>query len=98
MIYTAVLASGLVLMAAVYPLVRRSAQESSVKNIALLVGNLGLTDLCLFTEARYTRHLSQAGLFSAFQNAPMAFEHYPSGAMTRPPEGMYRRPGTDGGR
>ncbi len=50
-----------------------------------LVRRLGLTDLCLFTEARYTRHLSQADLFSAFQSHPMAFEHFPSGSLTLPP-------------
>ncbi len=46
---------------------------------------LGLSDLCLFTEARYTRHLSQADLASAFQDHPMGFEHFPSGSLTRPP-------------
>ncbi|RJQ80871.1 MAG: hypothetical protein C4519_09420 [Desulfobacteraceae bacterium] len=51
----------------------------------LLVGMLQLTDLCLFTEARYTRHLSQADLFSAFQDHPMSFEHFPSGGLTMPP-------------
>ncbi len=29
-----------------------------------LVQRLGLTDICLFTEARYTRHPSQADIFS----------------------------------
>ena len=50
-----------------------------------LVQTLQLTDLCLFTEARYTRHLSQADLFSAFQDHPMSFEHFPSGSLTLPP-------------
>ncbi|WP_372683486.1 hypothetical protein [Desulfosarcina sp.] len=52
---------------------------------AQLVSRLDLTDLCLFTEARYTRHLSQADLFSAFQDHPMSFEHFPSGSLTLPP-------------
>jgi hypothetical protein len=56
-----------------------------------LVKKLGLTDLCLFTEARYTRHLSQADLFSAFQDSPMAFEHFPSGSLTLPPILKYNR-------
>jgi hypothetical protein len=56
-----------------------------------LVQKLGLTDLCLFTEARYTRHLSQADLFSAFQNHPMSFEHFPSGSLTLPPILKYNR-------
>jgi hypothetical protein len=45
-----------------------------------LVSNLGLTDLALFTEARYTRHLSQADIHSAFQDHPLAMEHFPSGS------------------
>ena len=49
-----------------------------------LVKELGLTDLCLFTEARYTRHLSMADRHSAFQDHPTALEHFPSGALTKP--------------
>ncbi len=51
-----------------------------------MVGSLGLTDLCLFTEARYTRHPSQADLHSAFQDHPLALEHFPSGSLLSPPE------------
>ena len=50
-----------------------------------LVGRLQLTDLCLFTEARYTRHPSQADLHSAFMDHPFAFEHFPSGSLIPPP-------------
>ena len=50
-----------------------------------LVRDLGLTDLALFTEARYTRHLSQADLHTAFQDHPLAFEHFPSGSLHVPP-------------
>ncbi|HSO18322.1 MAG TPA: hypothetical protein VLT88_02625 [Desulfosarcina sp.] len=49
------------------------------------VAHLGLTDLCLFTEAGYTRHLSQADGHAAFQNHPLALEHFPSGSITVPP-------------
>ena len=52
---------------------------------ARLVRDLGLTDLALFTEARYTRHLSQADLHTAFQDHPLAFEHFPSGSLYAPP-------------
>lgn len=45
----------------------------------------GLTDLALFTEARYTRHPSQADRFAPFQDHPGALEHFPSGALARPP-------------
>ncbi len=46
---------------------------------------LGLTDLALMTEARYIRHLSLADLHSAFQDAPMALEHFPTGSLVPPP-------------
>lgn len=50
-----------------------------------LVKELGLTDLCLFTEARYTRHPAMADLHSPFQDHPGAFEHFPSGSLVSPP-------------
>jgi hypothetical protein len=49
-----------------------------------LAAQLGLTDLALFTEARYTRHRSLADLHSAFQDAPMAMEHFPAGSLVAP--------------
>jgi hypothetical protein len=51
----------------------------------MLVKALGLTDPALFTEARYTRHLSQADFFSPFQDQPGALEHFPSGSVVAPP-------------
>jgi hypothetical protein len=50
-----------------------------------LVRTLKITDLCLFTDARYTRHPSVADFHSAFSDAPMAFEHFPSGSIMEPP-------------
>lgn len=49
-----------------------------------LVKELTLTDLCLFTEARYTRNLSMADRHSPFQDHPTALEHFPTGAFTPP--------------
>jgi len=57
-----------------------------VSRSAQLVSTLGLSDLALFTEARYTRHLSQADLHSAFQDHPGALEHFPSGSLALPPD------------
>jgi hypothetical protein len=54
------------------------------RNLAL-VGDLGLTDLCLFTEARYTRNPSQADAHAPFQDHPMALEHFPAGSLASPP-------------
>jgi len=56
-----------------------------VAEMHVLAARLGLTDLALFTEARYTRHPSQADLHSAFQDHPLALEHFPSGSLITPP-------------
>jgi len=49
-----------------------------------LVASLSLTDLSLWTEARYTRHPSMADLFSPFQDNPAALEHFPAGSLMSP--------------
>ena len=64
---------------------RREQAASKLQQRARLVRALGLTDLALFTEARYTRHPTQADLHSAFQDHPMALEHFPSGSIQPPP-------------
>lgn len=46
---------------------------------------LTLTDLCLVTEARYTRHPSMADLHSPFQEHPLSLEHFPSGSFIAVP-------------
>jgi hypothetical protein len=46
--------------------------------------NLHVTDLCLATEARYTRHPAMADRHAPFQEHPMALEHFPSGALILP--------------
>ena len=58
----------------------------------ILVQQLQLTDLCLFTEARYTRHPSMADLHSAFQDHPLALDHFPSGSLASPPRFRRERP------
>jgi len=58
---------------------------------AAVVKNLGLTDLCLSTEARYTRHLSQSDWHAAFQSHPLALDHFPSGSVFAPP-GTLKKP------
>ncbi|MEN8135670.1 MAG: hypothetical protein ABFS18_09075 [Thermodesulfobacteriota bacterium] len=54
-----------------------------------LVKTLGLTDLALWTEARYSRHPSQADLFTSFQDYPGSFDHFPAGSIIAPnPTGL----------
>ena len=50
-----------------------------------IVRVLALTDLCLTTEARYTRHPSMADLHTPFQDHPLSLDHFPSGALMAPP-------------
>lgn len=64
---------------------RREAER--LENRAL-VARLGLTDLALWTEARYTRHPSQADRFAAFQDFPSAIEHFPAGSIIAPPAAL----------
>lgn len=47
-----------------------------------------LTDLALFTEARYTRHPSQADRHAPFQDHPLSLEHFPSGSLVPPRRGL----------
>jgi len=75
----------------IHPHLNAQYFEDSLKKKRQLVKMLKITDLCLFTEARYTRHLSQADLHSAFQDHPMAFEHFPSGSLVLPPVSIHRR-------
>lgn len=49
-----------------------------------LVRLLELTDLSVWTEARYTRHPSQADFFAPFQDFPSSPEHFPSGSIITP--------------
>jgi hypothetical protein len=72
---------------------QRRADAPLIVLVAGVVGNLELTDLCLFTEARYTRHPSQADLHSAFQDHPISLEHFPAGSIAGPPAGLRRHHG-----
>lgn len=56
-----------------------------------MVREYGLTDLCLFTDARYTRHPSMADLNTPFQDYALSFEHFPSGSLISPPPHLVLR-------
>lgn len=72
-------------IAALHGQYARNASAAEQAERAMLAGTLQLTDLCLFTEARYTRHPAMADLHSAFQDHPNALEHFPSGSLVTPP-------------
>ncbi len=50
-----------------------------------VVQTLQLTDPAWFTEARATRHHSQADLHTAFQDGPGLPDHFPSAVWLPPP-------------
>ncbi len=56
-----------------------------------LVKVFELTDLSIWTGARYTRHLSQADVFAAFQDSMGALEHFPAGVLAPPPASIVDR-------
>ena len=79
----------LLLISALLGLHARMSRASAVARIVSnreLVRRLKLSDLCLFTEARYTRHPAMADHHAAFQDHPMALEHFPSGSLVSPPD------------
>ena len=77
----------LILLAALgaHSLYQRKAAAPLLEEKRGMVGRLELTDLCLFTEANYTRHLTQADLHVPFQDHPVSLEHFPSGSLLFPP-------------
>jgi hypothetical protein len=64
---------------------RRAHGEETFAATRALVEAYDLTDPCLFTDARYTRHPSVADRHSAFQDSPLSPEHFPSGSLVPPP-------------
>ena len=65
--------------------IHRQIHNPSIAQNREMVRVLGLTDLCLFTEARYTRHPGLGDLGTAFQDHPVSMEHFPSGAIVPVP-------------
>jgi len=64
---------------------QRVQAEARARDSRELVRHLGLTDLAVWSEARYTRHPSQADLFTPFQEFPGSLEHFPAGSLIAPP-------------
>lgn len=60
-------------------------ESSSIPARKELAHALELTDLSIWTEARYTRHPSQADRFAPFQDFPSALEHFPAGSIVAAP-------------
>ena len=60
-------------------------QRASQELITIAVSGLVLTDLCVATEARYTRHPAVSDRASIRMDHPGAIEHFPTGSFWRPP-------------
>ena len=60
--------------------------SGTARDLGEITAALKLTDISFSTDARYTRHPSQADLFSAFQDYPGSIEHFPSGSVVPPPD------------
>lgn len=88
----AVLATALATLLGALADASRAPSRDDLAEMRHQVAEWGLTDLALFTEARYTRHPSQADRHAAFQDHPAALEHFPSGALALPPAHL-RSPG-----
>ncbi len=56
------------------------------RDLVEITSALKLTDMSFSNDARYTRNPSQTDLFSAFQDYPGSFEHFPSGSVVSPPD------------
>lgn len=63
----------------------RRAQRQARPRLETVVAALGLTDLCLATEARYTRHPAVTDSVAPFMDHPGALEHFPTGSFWAPP-------------
>ena len=57
----------------------------------IATAGLGLTDLCVATEARYTRHPAVSDRVVPFMDHPGAMDHFPTGSFWSPPYGTERQ-------
>ena len=62
-------------------------QDQALQSI--VVARLGLTDLAVATEARYTRNPSVSDPIAPFMDHPGAIEHFPTGTFWTVPQNFY---------
>lgn len=71
--------------------IRLSAQRDHAEVYEVVTAALGLTDLCVATEARYTRHPAVSEPIAPFMDHPGAIEHFPTGSFWAPPPALMKR-------
>ena len=64
--------------------VKRAAYVDHIAGAARLTGPLGLSDLALSTEARYTRHPAVSDRVVIGMDHPGSLDHFPSGSFFNP--------------
>ena len=62
----------------------RQSQAGHTQQQRITVAALGLTDLCVATEARYTRNPAISDPVAPFMDHPGALEHFPTGSFWAP--------------
>ncbi len=70
---------------------RRDETERNLPLLHTVTAALGLSDLCVATEARYTRHPAVSDPVVPFMDHPAAMEHFPTGSFWTPPGRSYER-------
>lgn len=66
------------------------ADRPALARRGAIVRALGLTDLCLFPDASYTRQIALADLHAPLQEHPLCLEHFPAGSLAGPPPALGR--------
>jgi len=64
--------------------VQRNNYISDISEMRGVVRELGLSDLAVSTEARYTRHPAVSDPVVPFMDHPLDIEHFPTGSFWRP--------------
>ena len=63
-----------------YVRVEKKEEKGDSRLNDIVTAGLGLTDLCVATEARYTRHPAVSDPLAPFMDHPGAVEHFPTGS------------------
>ncbi len=71
---------------------RRRQWREARPLLEITVAALGLTDLAVATEARYTRHPAVSDSLAPFMDHPGAIDHFPTGSFWAPPPAFRRSP------
>ena len=87
-ISTIAIMTALLFVAFVHAQARQRADGPLLLQSADIVRYFELTDVCLFTDAQYTRNPAVASRHTPFQDYPLSFEHFPSGSLSGPPPRM----------